>query len=93
MNEGRPAARNVWIWICLGAVAVTAGAIIQIVADSKEPTSARSKTLVVEFRAGGNALHSNVSWTSPYGTRTYAGELPLMNTRGTQGVACEMPAR
>lgn len=69
-----------------------AGAIIQIVTNLKEPTSARSKTVVVEFRADGNALHDDVSWTAPDGTRTYTGELPLMNTKGTQGVAYEMPA-
>jgi hypothetical protein len=77
---------------CLGAVVMTAGAIFQVVTNLKEPSSARSKTVMVEFRAGGNALHADVSWTAPDGTRTYTGELPLMNTKGPQEMAYEMPA-
>lgn len=92
MNEGELMAKNAWIWISLGAAVMIAGAIFQMISDSGDAPAARSKTVVVEFRAGGNAMHADVSWTAPDGTRTYTGELPLKNTKGTQGVAYEMPA-
>lgn len=59
-------------------------------APAKEPVE--DGTVVVQFFAPGNAMDASVTWPGDGTRQSYRGELPLMNTGGSQGVAYRVPA-
>lgn len=81
-----------WLWIGTGVTALMVGVVSQAVsANIRENEPKEPDTVLVEFLAPGNAVRAKVNWTTPEGSRTYSGSLPLMNTKGTQGVAYRLP--
>lgn len=83
-----------WLWIGAGLAVVIAGAVAQEASKSAEANAASREpdTVLVHFFAPGNAMRAKVVWTGPQGSETYRGELPLMNTNDTQGVAYRVPS-
>lgn len=82
-----------WFWIGTGVAALFVGAVSQAVSANIRPAgSVEPATVLVEFLAPGNAVRATVNWTTPEGSQTYRGELPLMNTKGSQGIAYRLPA-
>lgn len=80
-------------WIGTGVTVLSVGVVSQAVsANIRQTEPAEPDTVLVEFLAPGNAMHAKVNWTTPEGSQTYSGELPLMNTKGSQGVAYRLPA-
>jgi hypothetical protein len=81
-----------WFWIGAGATALSIGAVSQAVSANIRATEpVEPEMVLVEFFAPGNAVRARVDWTTPEGSETYRGELPLMNTKGSQGVAYRLP--
>jgi hypothetical protein len=81
-----------WLWIGAGLAVFLAIPIIQQVSTNAESDSPeKDDTVLVQFFAPGNAVRAKVNWTTPEGSETYNGELPLMNTKGSQGVAYRLP--
>lgn len=86
--------RRHWAWVGTGIAGISSVAACQALsgATASDVTSERSSAVRVEYNAGGNAMRAVVNWQTPTGTKTHTGEMPLMNTRGTEGVSYDVPA-
>ena len=81
-----------WFWIGTGVTVLSVGVVSQAVsANIRQSEPAEPEMVLVEFLAPGNAMHAKVNWTTSEGSETYSGPLPLMNTKGSQGVTYRLP--
>ena len=82
-----------WLLIGAGVAVLAVGAVSQEVsANVQESAKPKNETVLVHFYATGDAVRAKVNWTTPEGSQSWRGELPLKNTTGTEGVSYRLPA-
>lgn len=81
-----------WLLIGTGVTVLSVGVVSQAVSANIRASEPKEPEMVlVYFLAPGNAARATVNWTTPEGSQTWRSELPLMNTKGTEGVAYRLP--